>query len=495
MPGVRLLVFPRVFQPGNVMTKPTPPNLRQALRAKSRKRRECLAERAEAERGEHQTIRNDLLPQQRFELRSIDTLSSAPRRVRRIHAAHVARLRSSIQRHGFIGAILVTSKGEIIDGHSLVEAARSAGLTAIPCLVQEHLTSRGVREARIAVNKLQELGIWDFEELKIEFIELRDLGSDLSGTGFSLPEIDLVLQDDQPDAIEQGPLAPEPHAEPLSKPGDVFALGRHRIVCGDARDPRAYEAIMAPDEQARAVLTDTPYNVAIHGHVTSGDHREFSMAAGEMPPEVFARFNADWMDTSAAWLLEGGLLGTFIDWRSVAMVIQVGQSLGFELINVPVWAKTNGGMGSLWRSQHELFPVMRKAGGSHKNNVELGKHGRYRSNVWTYPGASSLGSDARKGLKLHPTVKPTAMLEDLILDISDRGEIIIDSFLGSGSTLIACEKTGRVCRSIEIDPLYVDVALRRWMAVTGKTPRVLGNIQRQMTPLLLPAPSHAARKG
>jgi DNA modification methylase len=216
------------------------------------------------------------------------------------------------------------------------------------------------------------------------------------------------------------------------------------------------------DVPARLVLTDEPYNVKIAGNVTGGAHREFAMASGEMTDAEFLAFNAAWMAAILPHLCDGGVCGTFIDWRGLSTVSAAAAKLGLKPLNLIVWAKTNAGMGSLYRSQHELLPLFKKGTVSYVNNVELGKRGRWRSNVWTYPGASSLGSDARRGLKDHPTVKPTAMLEDALLDLSNRSDIVVDPFLGSGSTLIAADKTGRVCRGIELDPLYVDVIVRRY---------------------------------
>jgi DNA modification methylase len=222
------------------------------------------------------------------------------------------------------------------------------------------------------------------------------------------------------------------------------------------------------DSLARLVLTDEPYNVQIAGNVTGGDHREFAMASGEMTDAEFLAFNGAWMAAARPYLCDGGILGTFIDWRGWPTVHSAASRLGFFPLNLIVWAKTNAGMGSLYRSQHELLPLFKTGSAPHINNVELGKRGRWRSNVWTYPGASSFGSDARRGLKDHPTVKPTATLEDALLDLTNRGDIVIDPFLGSGSTLVAAEKTGRVSRGVELDPLYVDVIVRRYEAATGE---------------------------
>ena len=226
---------------------------------------------------------------------------------------------------------------------------------------------------------------------------------------------------------------------------------------------------MPEGEWARVVLTDEPYNVANVGHVTSNaNHREFAFAHGEMSREAFAEFNRQWMKAVLPRLAGGGLLATFIDWRSVELVIACGRELGLDLINVVVWVKTNGGQGSLWRSRHELLPVLKKGDEPHVNNVELGRHGRWRSNVWEYAGASSLGSDSREGLALHPTVKPRLLLEDALLDVTNRGDIVIDCFAGSGSTLVAAEVTGRRCRAIEFDGPYCDLIIRRWSEMTGR---------------------------
>ena len=208
---------------------------------------------------------------------------------------------------------------------------------------------------------------------------------------------------------------------------------------------------------------------AIGGHVTSNaGHREFAMAAGEMSCDDFAAFLCDALGAAIPHVVDGGLMASYIDWRSIDLSIACGRELGLDLLNLVVWPKSNAGQGSLWRSQHELLPVFKKGDAPHVNNVELGRHGRWRSNFWTYAGGSSLGSDARDGLAMHPTAKPLAMLQDALLDVSHRDEIVIDPFVGSGSTLLAAEATGRVCRAIEIDGQYCDVVIKRWQAMTGE---------------------------
>jgi DNA modification methylase len=295
---------------------------------------------------------------------------------------------------------------------------------------------------------------------------LIDLGEDVVVSGFEAAEIDFLLLDDESEDGD-GEINPAPTVA-VSRPGDLWLLGRHRLLQADARDPTNYERLMQPGEQARLVLTDEPYNVPNVGHVTSqAHHREFAMAAGEMSREEFGAFNRAWMSSAAHHLVDGGLLGTFIDWRSVELVLACGRDLGFDLINIVVWSKSNAGQGSLWRSQHELLPVFRKGSAPPLNNVALGRFGRWRSNVWCYPGASSVGSDARDGLAVHPTVKPRVLLEDALLDVSNRDEIVLEPFAGSGSTLVAAEATDRICRAIEIDSLYCDAIIRRWQEMTS----------------------------
>lgn len=306
-------------------------------------------------------------------------------------------------------------------------------------------------------------------ELKAELIELVDAGIEIEDTGFTILEFDQITLDDEVEPLEKGPLAPDARAHATARPGDVFVFdGGHRLICADATDPSGYGALMQ-GEQARLGFTDTPYNVPVVGHITKGEHREFAMASGEMSEEQFMIFTEAWMAAALPHFHDGGLLGSFIDWRGYPTLHAAAKQLGIPAINLIVWAKTNAGLGSLYRSQHELFALYKKGTASHINNIQLGKTGRWRSNVWTYPGASSAGSDSRKGLEFHPTVKPVSMCEDAIVDLTNRGDIVLDPFLGSGSTLIAAQRTGRRCFAIELDPLYVDVAVRRYQSAFGKS--------------------------
>lgn len=441
-------------------------SLQSVLRTKSRTRREGLAVLAAGTSAQH-PLRNDLVPKLDLVERAPQDLIAPARNVRAINAPHLREVANAISCLGFCDPVLIDDQNNVLDGVVRVEAAKLLGLTRISCIRTNHLDAAERRLVRMALNRLGEKGTWNFDELKLELEDLILEEAPIKISGFSMTEIDQIIMGDEVAAVETGPLAPESDAKPIARVGDVFALGNHRVVCGDSTDPHVLEIIMA-DDNARLILTDEPYNVPIAGHVTSGGHREFFMASGEMSNAEFKVFNAAWIGASLHHLCDGGLFATFIDWRGYPIVNSVALQLGFTPMNLIVWSKNNAGMGSLYRSQHELLPLFKKGKAAHTNNVELGKNGRWRSNLWTYPGASSMGSEARKGLQDHPTVKPTVMLEDALLDITERGEIVLDPFLGSGSTLIAAEKTGRRCRGVEIDPLYVDVILRRYESVTGR---------------------------
>jgi DNA modification methylase len=442
--------------------------LAEQLKAKGRRRRETLTRMA-APGAAPRPPRNDLLPALELVHLPPQDLIVPSRNVRAQDPARVREVAASISALGFCDPVLIDAGRMIIDGVTTVEASKLLGLPNIPCVVIPHLKPAERRLLRIALNRLQEKGAWDLDALKIEFQELIVEDMPIEITGFSGAEIDVITMDDDADAAETGPLAPLEGTSAVSRPGDIFLLGPHRVICGDATDLGVFHALMQ-SETARLILTDEPYNVPIAGHVTHGSrHREFAMASGEMSDHEFASFNADWMEACLAYLREGGIFATFIDWRGYPIVHGAAVGLGLGPLNLVVWSKTNAGMGSLYRSQHELLPLFKKGTDPHVNNVELGSHGRWRSNVWSYAGASTMGSDARRGLQEHPTVKPAAMLADALLDVTERGDIVLDPFLGSGSTLVAAEMTGRVCRGVEIDPLYVDVVIRRYQALAGRS--------------------------
>ncbi len=441
--------------------------LKPALQEKSRERRQ--AQRALSQFERHAAgRRNDLLPRLTVEYVPVESLKPARRRVRRATASQVARVRLSLTRHGVCTPVLVDAEGRIVHGHVVWEAARLENLEHVPVIHIDHLREAELRTLAIALNRTAETGEWDVAALKVEFEELIELEEDIIGTAFELAEIDALLIDEESDEPEAEVLPDLPQSA-VSQAGDLWVMGRHRLAQGDARDRDVYARLFSNPEPARLVLTDVPYNVPVRSHCTSQPHhREFAMAHGELSREEYFAFNTDWMRPSLEQLVDGGLLATYIDWRNIELVLAAGRELDLDLLNVVIWAKPNGGQGSLWRSQHELLPVFKKGAAPHINNIELGRWGRYRGNVWTYPGASTLGSEAREGLAMHPTVKPRAMLEDALLDVTDRGDVVLDCFAGSGSMLLAAEATGRACRAIEIDSLYCDVAIERWQQMTGR---------------------------
>lgn len=449
-------------------TRPqTTDSLQRELRAKGRSRRAQLTEMALVSAGQH-AARNDLFPALTLTERPVKDLVTPARNVRNLEPAHVLDIAKGISHFGWVAPILIDEAGSIIDGVIRVEAAKLLGLTSVPCLVANHLSDTDKRLLRIALDRLSEKGTWKLEALKAEFLELRVQEVSVELSGFSLPEIDQIVLGDDLSPVEDGSLEPQRDAVAVARLGDMFRLGDHMIACGDATDPDIWSRLMN-DDRARLLLTDEPYNVPISGHVTKGDHREFPMASGELSAAEFLQFNVAWMQAGLGYLCDGGVFGTFIDWRGYPVVHAAITQLGLEPWNLVVWAKSNAGMGSNYRSQHELLPLFKKGSATPLNNIQLGKHGRWRSNVWTYPGASSLGSDARKGLQYHPTVKPVAMLQDALLDLTNKGDIVIDPFLGSGSTLLAAESVNRRCRGVELDPLYVDLVIQRFERTFGKS--------------------------
>lgn len=388
----------------------------------------------------------------------------SPERVLRRHSdKQLARLARSIETFGWVSPVLIDRNNQLIAGEARIEAARRLGLTQAPAIRVEHLSEAEIRAYRIADNKLAEAGEWNEELLRLELQEIEILGFDLELTGFETPEIDILFAGeeggaDPADTVDADALS----GPPVSQLGDVWQIGSHRLICGDALLPETYQALLQ-GEVADMVFTDPPYNVPVKGHMGglgAVQHREFVMASGEMTAEQFRVFLQSTMQRARQATRPGGIIFACMDWRSIAPLADVSEDVGLELLNICVWNKTNGGMGSLYRSKHELILVARVSGAAHTNNVELGRHGRNRTNVWDYPGANTPGGQMAD-LKLHPTVKPIALVADAIQDVSKRGDSVLDLFGGAGTTLIAAERTGRKARLIELDPLYVDTTIRR----------------------------------
>lgn len=378
----------------------------------------------------------------------------------------VQQIAASIKEFGFNNPVLVDEAGEIIAGHGRLEAAKVMGLTEVPVIRLSHLSDTQKRAYRLADNKIGENGGWNEDLLRLEISELEAICNDfdISITGFDDIEIDVLLDGEEKSAdpkVNAIPFIPE--KEIVSKLGDVWLLGDHRIICGNSLESETFENLFR-GKMAQMALSDPPYNVKIQGHVGgsgSVKHKEFAFASGEMKTDEFTNFLKTNFNLCAKYSAPGSLHYNFMDWRHMTEILAAGGAAFTDMLNMCVWAKSSGGMGSLYRSQHELCFIFKNGKSPHTNNVELGKNGRYRTNVWQYAGVNAFGKH-KKDLKLHPTVKPVEMLKDAILDVSIRGDIVLDSFLGSGSTLIAAHQAGRVCYGIEYEPLYVDTAIRRF---------------------------------
>jgi DNA modification methylase len=421
-----------------------------------------------------------LAPQLGIVYRPVGELSPYANNARTHSERQIAKIAASIRSFGFVNPILTDATGGVVAGHGRLEAARHLGMTSVPTIRLDHLSEAEKRAYVIADNRLAELAGWDRELLKIELGDLveidlsGELNIDIDVIGFETAEIDILLDGAPEPAVVDPADATLEGAEigPLvTRPGDLWILADHRILCADALKTGNYDRLMG-EERARVVFTDPPYNVPIDGHVCGlggVKHREFAMAAGEMSKREFTTFLESALRALTGACQDGALIYTCMDWRHLLELLTAGDAAGLGLQNICVWNKNNGGMGSLYRSKHELVCVFKSGSAQHVNNIELGKHGRYRTNVWDYSGVNTFRKGRMDDLAAHPTVKPTALVADAIKDCSRRGEIVLEAFLGSGTTVLAAEKTARRARAIELDPQYVDVAVRRWQALTGGT--------------------------
>lgn len=409
--------------------------------------------------------------------RPIDELKPDPKNARRHSPKQIRQIAESIEAFGFNVPILIDAALKVIAGHGRLLASKQLGHREVPTISLEHLSDAQARAFMIADNRLTEIASWDDRLLGEQFRELAALNLDFSleVTGFDMGEIDLLIEGasatPQPDPDD----APVPLGPAVTRPGDTWLLGPHRLHCSSALDEAAYRVLMQED-RAAVVFTDPPYNVPIEGHVGGLGairHREFAMASGEMDEAQFTAFLSQALRLLAANSRDGSLHFICMDWRHMGELLAAGRQVYTELKNLCVWTKDNGGMGSLYRSQHELVFLFKHGREAHQNHVQLGRFGRNRSNVWDYPGVNSFSRSGAEGnlLALHPTVKPVALVADALRDCSGRTEIVLDAFLGSGTTLVAAERTGRVCRGLELDPLYVDTAVRRWQLATGEKAR------------------------
>jgi DNA modification methylase len=415
-------------------------------------------------------------------MRRISDLKPSADNPRQHGAKQIGQLAKSIEAFGFNNPLLIDQDDVVIAGEARRQAVIRLGWRDVPTIRLDHLTTHQVRAYRIADNALCDHSSWDDRLLAENLTILSSVALDfeLDAIGLDLPEIEFRIHGAELDQAENVEL-PAPDERAVTRRGDLWQLGPHRVLCGNALDAASYDALLGAI-RVQVVFTDPPFNVPVAGHVSGNGqihHREFLMASGEMSAVQFSQFLTTAITHLRDYSEPGALLYLAMDWRHQKELIEAAEAMALEPINLCVWTKDNGGMGSFYRSQHELFFVYRHPGAQHRNNIQLGKYGRYRTNVWSYAGVNSFARQTGEGnlLVLHPTVKPVALIADALRDSTDAGHAVLDPFLGSGSTVIAAERTGRIAYGIELDPLYVDVAIRRWQAVTRRDATLVGEGQ------------------
>ena len=404
--------------------------------------------------------------------RKISELRPYPRNARTHSRKQIKQIKASIEEFGFTNPILIDENDQIMAGHGRVEAAKLLGLAEIPTVQIGHLSAAQKKAYIITDNRLAELAGWDKEILTVELQSLQAEGFDVVITGFETAKLDILFDAAADKKSDRDGDDNIPAAGPaVSQAGDLWLLGSHRLFCGDAVEAISYDKLMN-GAKASLIFTDPPYNVTIAGNVGGNGqihHREFAMGSGEMTPAAFTDFLKKTLQLLVANSRDGSIHYTCMDWRHMQEILEAGYAVYSELKNVCIWNKSNGGMGTFYRSKHEMVFVWKSGTAPHLNNFELGQHGRNRTNVWDYAGVNTFRSGRMDELQMHPTVKPVALVADAIKDCSKQGDIVLDPFCGSGTILIAAERTGRKARALEIDPSYVDVAIRRWEELTGKS--------------------------
>ena len=411
----------------------------------------------------------------KYDMRSLSDLKPSASNPRYHPKKQIDDLVRSIRAFGFTNPVLIDEHDEVIAGHGRLLAAKQMRLDEVPTLMVHGLNDEQKRALRIADNRIAQGSSWDADLLNAQLSALSNpqLGFDVSLTGFSGPEIDNALRRVS-GTIDEAP--PKEWAPPVAvQPGDIWVLGQHRVACGDCRDEALMDRLMN-GEAANVAFLDPPYNIPISGFaVARGAHPDFSEAVGEMTPDAFTQFLTQTLSAAAKATRAGGVHFVAMDWRHLSELHRAGEAVYSQTLNMCVWNKSNAGMGSLYRSKHELILVFKVGDAPHFNAVELGKHGRNRTNVWDYSSVNTFNKSRRGQLKVHPTVKPTQMVADAILDVSRPGDLVIDTFLGSGTSLLAAEQTRRKCYGVEIDPGYVEVAMDRWARLTCQTPKLEGS--------------------
>lgn len=385
-------------------------------------------------------------------------------------------LAKAVEHFKFLNPPIIDQHNNILAGNLRYDVAKLLGLEEIQVLRIDHLSNDDIRAFIIAENKIAEMAGWDKEVLKLELQYLTDIGYELCTTGFEIAEIDLIINDTVTESSSDDELPDLSDIKPRVNKGDIVGLGKHKLINGDALNKLCYAALMG-NFKANMAFVDYPYNVPINGNVTTKKHfKEFVNASGEMTKAEFTEFLKNAMLLQKEFSVDGSIHYACMDWKHIEEIITAGNAVFDELKNVCIWDKGTAGMGSLYRSQYEMIYVFKNGTAPHVNNIQLGTYGRYRTNIWNYQGMHVSNPQAAELLKLHPTVKPCCMIMDAILDCSKPNDIILDSFGGSGSTLIAAERTQRRARLIEIDTHYCDVIITRWEQLTGQKAEIIGNL-------------------
>ncbi|MGH1378712.1 MAG: site-specific DNA-methyltransferase [Alphaproteobacteria bacterium] len=406
-----------------------------------------------------------------YQLVDIQNLTPYANNAKKHPPKQVEQIAGSMQKFGAINPLITDSSFEIIAGHGRYEAAKLLGLKQVPVILIDHLSEAEKRAYRLADNQLTLNTGHDDDLLKVEITDLMemDLDFDLEIMGFETATLDLIIDDGvviENDPADDIPAIPD-DGPVITKAGDIWVMGKHRLICADALQEQSYKDLILT-ETAHMIFTDPPYNVSVNGHICGNGkikHDEFAMASGEMSEEEFIKFLVAFIAFAVQHSRDGSLHYICMDWRHIFELLSAGRAHYTDLKNICVWNKDNGGMGSFYRSKYELVSVFKHGSKPHLNTIDLGRHGRYRTNVWDYRGVN--GFAGQSDLEMHPTVKPVAMIVDAIKDCTRRNHIVMDPFAGSGSTLIACEKSGRQARCIELEPKYCDVIVRRWQKLTG----------------------------
>lgn len=437
-----------------------------------------------------------------IETRQLSELRENPSNARTHSDRQIDQIANSIRAFGFTNPVLVDETGTIIAGHGRVRAATKLGLTEVPVILIDYLDEAQKRAYILADNRLAELAGWDSDILAIELQHLlnAELDFEITDLGFEAAQIDLILSANNEcgDADPADAILPAVEAEPVTEAGDLWQIGDHRLFCGNALQSSSYNVLLGT-ETAAVVFTDPPYNLSVAqiSGLGKAEHSEFKMAYGEMTSAEYTRFLSEAFRQMARASSAGSLHYVCIDWRHLLELLRAGRIAYSELKNLCVWVKSAGGMGALYRSRHELIAVFKSGDAPHANNILLGRYGRNRTNVWECPGLNSFQSGREEILAMHPTIKPVGLIADAILDSSARGDIVRDPFVGSGTTILAAQRTGRTCYAMELDRHYVDVALRRVRQATGiepvcaKTGRTFADREVQ----ILGATPHGSRGG